>query len=314
MPSQSYRNRRTTALLTAPVVLASALLTGCGSGATASAATTRPSLAAAASVTSTAYAALARIERQYHANLGVYALDTGTGRTIAYNADERFAFASTIKALAAAVLLKRDTDAQLDTVIRYSESDLVDYSPVTSEHVATGMTLRDIMIAALEVSDNTAQNLMLSRLGGPSGLQAALRAMGDATTDADRTEPTVNSATPGDIRDTSTPRAMGTDLRAFVLGHALSPDRRRLLTSWLVANTTGGPYIRAGVPAGWTVGDKTGNAYYGTRNDIAIVWPSGGGAPMVVSILTNRGPADQNAASNDALIADATKAAIAALS
>ncbi|GAB2724339.1 class A beta-lactamase [Kitasatospora kifunensis] len=304
-------------MLVAPLALVSGLLSGCaGSHQPAPARTAStavvPAAAASASPGSQdpSSSALAETERRYHARLGVYALDTGTGHTVTYRADERFAFASTYKALAAGVLLKRDTDAQLDHVITYSTSDLAQYSPITSQHVATGMSVRDLIVAALEYSDNTAANLLLNELGGPAGLQAAMRDLGDATTNVDRTEPTVNEATPGDTRDTSTPRALGTDLRAFVLGDALPADRAQLLTGWLKANTTGGPYIRAGVPAGWQVGDKTGNGGYGTRNDIAILWPSGR-APIVLAILSDRGTA--GASSDDALLADATKAALAAL-
>ena len=240
----------------------------------------------------------------------MYVLDTGTGRSVTYRADERFAYASTYKALASGVLLRQDSDDQLNHVVTYTAADLQSYAPITSKHVATGMTVRDLIAAALQYSDNTAANLLLNQLGGPAGLQADLRALDDVTTHVDRTEPTVNDAVPGDIRDTSTPRAMGTDLQRFVLGDLLSTSRRQLLTNWLLGNTTGGPYIRAGVPSGWKVGDKTGNGGYGTRNDIAIVWPTTGG-PLVVAIESDRGKA--GASSADALLADATKAAIAAL-
>ena len=255
--------------------------------------------------------ALAPIEHRHHARLGVYAVDTGTGRTVAYRADERFAYASTFKALAAGILLDRATDAQLDHVVHYRESDLLEYAPITSEHVRTGMRLRDLIAAALRYSDNTAANLVMERIGGPHAVQAGLRRLGDTTTHVDRTEPSLNEATPGDIRDTSTPRVLATDLRRFVLGDVLPQSRRELLTGWLVTNTTGGPYIRAGVPSGWKVGDKTGNGGYGTRNDIAIAWPPGGGAPVDLAIQSDRGVKD--APSDDALIADATKAALAAL-
>src|SRR5581483_3894469 len=108
------------------------------------------------------------------AQLGVYALDTGTGRAVTFSADERFAYCSTIKALATGVLLRQDSDAQLNQVIHYTAADLVEYSPVTSQHVRTGMTLRAVMTAALEYSDNTAANLLLNQLGGPHQLQDAL--------------------------------------------------------------------------------------------------------------------------------------------
>jgi beta-lactamase class A len=294
MPSPKYR----TALVAASLALVS--LSGCGGKA-------RP---VAATVSSPAGTPFAQLEHRYHARLGVYAVDTGTGRTVAYRADERFAYASTLKALTAGLLLKRATDAQLDQVVHYRKSDLLDWAPITSKHVRTGMRLRDLIAAALRYSDNTAANLVTARLGGPHAVQTALRGLGDTTTHVDRTEPTLNEATPGDIRDTGTPRVLGTDLRRFVLGNFLPRTRRELLTGWLVTNTTGGPYIRAGVPAGWKVGDKTGSGGYGTRNDIAIAWPPGG-APIDIAIQSDRGA--KNATSDDALIADATKAALAAL-
>lgn len=296
---------RRLARLAVPILLAAGLLSGCAGNDRA-----QPTATPSASASPVPVRALDRLEDRYHARLGVYALDLGTGRTVAHRADARFAYASTYKALCAGVLLRRDSDAQLDRVISYRAADLVDYSPITSKHVGTGMSLRDLIAAALRYSDNTAANLLLNQLGGPDGLQRALRRLGDDTTHADRTEPTVNSAVPGDIRDTSTPRTLGTDLRRFVLGDLLTGPRRALLTNWLVHNTTGGPYIRAGVPASWRVGDKTGNGDYGTRNDIAIAWPPSGG-PVVIAILSDRGSA--NADSEDDLIADATRAVVAAL-
>ena len=302
------------AALAAPVAVTATLLTGCSSTKTTPTAstTTKPSASATATTDPATAAAFAALETKYHASLGLYAIDTGTGRSVTYQPDERFAYCSTIKALAASVLLQHDTDQQLNQVIKYGKSDLVDYSPITEQHVGTGMTLTAIMAAALDVSDNTALNLMLGELGGPEGLQEELRAIGDTSTNVDRTEPTVNSATPGDPRDTSTARALATDLRAFVLGDLLSTGRRAQLVSWLQANTTGGPYIRAAVPAGWKVGDKTGNGDYGTRNDMAVIWPPSGAAPIVVAVLSNRGD-NPNAASDDALLADATKIALQAI-
>jgi beta-lactamase class A len=287
--------------LAASFLLASALLYGCGS-------TPAPVSSPAPVPARSASPAFTGLEHRYGARLGVYVLDTGTGRTVTYRADERFAHASTFKALAAGVVLRSGAD--LDHVIKYRAKDLQEYAPITSKHVTTGMRLRDVIAAALEYSDNTAANLLLDRIGGPPGLQKALRALGDRTTHADRPEPAVNETRPGDIRDTSTPRALGTDLRNFVLGDLLPAERRDLMRTWLLANTTGAHFIRAGVPSGWKIGDKTGNGAYGTRNDIAIAWPPSGN-PLVIAVQSDRGRA--NAPSDDALIADATRMALAAL-
>lgn len=288
------------------VVLSLTLLAGCSSQPSPPSSPKTGASPAGAAAGLPSAGEFSRLESRFHARLGVYALDTGTGRAVSFQPGRRFAYCSTFKVLATGVLLMRG--ARLGKVIRYRASDLVDYSPITSRHVQTGMTLKAVMEAAIEYSDNTAANLLLEQLGGPSRLQDALRAIGDQTTDSDRNQPTVDTATPGDIRDTSTASALGGDLRQFVLGRRLSSSDRRLLTGWLLHNTTGGPYIRAGVPAGWKVGDKTGNGYWGTRNDIAIAWPPHGGAPVVIAVLSSRGSRD--ATSDDSLIADATRIAV----
>jgi beta-lactamase class A len=264
-------------------------------------ATTQPTKAQPSTQNTAAFSAL---EKQYDARLGVYALDTGTGRTVTYRADERFAFASTSKVLLAGSLLR--TGHNLDKLVHYTKDDLVSYSPITEQHVDTGMTLREICDAALRYSDNTAANLLFRELGGPAAVQHQVRWLGDRTTNLNRNEPTLNEATPGDVRDTSTPRALATDLRAFTLGHALSPAKQHVLTDWMVRNTTGATLIQAGVPADWKVGDKTGSGGYGTRNDIAVIWPPGR-APIVMAIMSSRATAD--AKYDDALIAAAAKLA-----
>ncbi|MGC5530625.1 class A beta-lactamase [Streptomyces sp. SR-10] len=255
--------------------------------------------------------AFAALEEEYAARLGVYAVDTGTGRTVAHRDGERFAYASTFKALAAGAVLRRYGLGGLERVVTYRREDLVDHSPVTEKHVATGMSLGDLCDAAVRFSDNTAGNLLFDAVGGPRKLQAVLAELGDDVTRMERRETELNEWTPGATRDTSTPRALAEDLRAFVLGDALAKPERARLAQWLTANTTGGGLIRAGVPKGWTVGDKTGaGSTYGTRNDIAVVWPPDA-APLVLAVLSNRTDADADY--DNTLIAKATSAAVAAL-
>ena len=257
--------------------------------------------------------AFAALERRYDARLGVHGLDTGNGTAVAHRPDERFAYASTCKALLVGAVLDKNADDKhgLERRVRYERGDLVAHSPVTGRHVRTGMTLRELCSAAVRQSDNTAANLLFDELGGPRGLQKALRALGDRVTRADRYEVELSDAVPGDPRDTSTPRAMAAGLRAYVLGDALRARERALLTDWLRRNTTGGALIRAGVPDGWRVGDKTGNGGYGTRNDIAVVWPPDGAAPLVLAVMSRRDT--KNAEHDDALIARAARVAVEAL-
>ncbi|SFK01729.1 beta-lactamase class A [Bacillus sp. 71mf] len=253
---------------------------------------------------------LVQLEKKFDARIGVYAIDTGTNRTVAYRPNERFAYASTFKALAAGAVLQQNSIDKLDEVITYTKDDLVTYSPITEKHVDTGMTLGEIAEAAICYSDNTAGNLLLKKLNGPNGFEKALRQIGDRVTMADRFEPDLNEATPGDIRDTSTPKALATNLKAFTIGNALPTDKRKILTDWMRGNTTGDQLIRAGVPKGWEVGDKSGAGSYGTRNDIAIVWPPNR-EPIIIAILSSRDTKD--ATYNNELIAQAAKITINAL-
>jgi beta-lactamase class A len=230
-------------------------------------------------------AGFARIEADIGARLGVAAIDTRDGSMASHRADERFPMCSTFKALAAAAVLSRVDSGkeQLDRRVRYEAKHLVTYSPVAERHVESGMTLAEICEAAVMLSDNTAGNLQLAAIGGPEGFTAFVRTLGDTVTRLDRIETALNEATPGDPRDTTTPARMAQNLRKLVLGDALSAKSRAQLKAWLIANKTGDTRIRAGVPADWIVGDKTGTGGRGSNNDVGILWPPGH-APLVVAV------------------------------
>lgn len=246
-------------------------------------------------------ALIATLEKRLGARLGAAILDTGTGRQWRHRADERFPMCSTVKMLACAALLARVDAGEEDLArrIRFAAGDLVRHSPVTEKHVGgEGMTLRGICEATMIRSDNTGMNLVLRRLGGPAGVTAFARSLGDETTRLDRWETALNEGKPGDPRDTTTPQAMSANLRALVLGDRLSPTSRGQLTAWLLANTTGEEKLRAGVPDGWRVGDRTGAGGHGTMNIVAAIWPPGR-APAVASLYitqTEASAGDRNAA------------------
>ena len=256
----------------------------------------RSSLAAGIGIGSLA-GTLARIEAGSGGRLGVAILDTATGARSGHRAGERFPMCSTFKLLAAgAVLTRVDTGReQLDRRIRFEAADLVAYSPVTKPHAGgAGMTLAELCEAAMTYSDNTAANLLLASLGGPSAVTAFARTLGDRATRLDRTEPTLNEAIPGDPRDVTTPAAMLANLRHLALGDALAPASRDQLVRWLVANKTGDARLRAGLPAGWRVGDKTGTGEYGSTNDVGLIWPPDRAPILVTVYLTNtKAPSDQ---------------------
>lgn len=257
-----------------------------------------------------AAAHISAIETRIGGRIGVAALDTSNSKRIDYRPKERFPMCSTFKFLAAAAVLKHvdEQKEKLDRFVSYGPKDILEYAPVTKEHLKEGgMTLGALCEAAIELSDNTAGNLLLNAIGGPAGLTNFVRTLGDQMTRLDRIEPELNSAIPGDERDTTTPAVMCTDMQRLLLSDALSGASRRQLEDWLQRNETGGLTIRAGVPKNWIVGDKTGRGSNGAMNDIAILRPPGR-APILLAIYS----VGSTAAPNDRAAAIAEVAKIVA--
>lgn len=257
---------------------------------------------------------LAGIERTAQGRLGVAMLDTGSGLALGWRQDERFAMASTFKAVLAGWMLALVDQGRerLDARVHYAKADVVAYSPVSGARAGDGggLTVGELCAATVSLSDNTAANVLLARHGGPAAFTAFVRSLGDQVTRLDRTEPALNEAAVGDPRDTTTPQAMLQTLQKLVLGDALTPASRAWLQRWLVETSTGDKRLRAGVP-GWKVGDKTGTASdSGTANDIAVLWPPGGGAPVVVTCYLTRSKASPE--QRDAAIAQVARAVVAA--
>ncbi len=252
-----------------------------------------------------ASAELAAIEASIGGRLGLFAIDTATGKHIARREDERFAMCSTFKwTLAAAVLARVDRgELSLDESIHYNASDVLEYAPTTRAHLAEGALSIDALArAAVTVSDNTAANLLLTKIDGPAGFTRFARQLGDDVTRLDRNEPTLNLNVRGDVRDTTSPRAMAGLLRRILLEDALSAASRERLLGWLRACETGRHRLRAGLPADWTVGDKTGTGLDGAFNDVAIVFPrlregvvAGGGlaSPILIAAYMSDGPSGE---------------------
>ncbi|MBK1713633.1 class A beta-lactamase [Rubrivivax gelatinosus] len=232
---------------------------------------------------------LGAIERAVAGRLGVQAYDLDSGRSLGHRADERFPLCSTFKwLLAAAVLARVDAGRErLERRIVYGREALLEYAPVTAPRVGgQGLSLAELCAAAVTVSDNTAANLLLDTLGGPAAFTSFVRTLGDRVTRLDRREPALNEARPGDERDTTSPAAMVAALRQALFGGALSRRSSELLLQWMVASSTGAKRLRAGFPADWKVGDKTGSGGEGTTNDVAVVWPPGRAPLLVAAYLT----------------------------
>ena len=225
------------------------------------------------------------IEQASGGRLGVSVRSAGHRGITSYRGSERFPMCSTFKVLAAALVLSRVDrgEESLARKVSFGSDDLVAGSPVTSAHVAIGfMSVDELCEAAITRSDNTAGNLLLRSFGGTRQLTAFVRSLGDATTRLDRMEPDLNEASPGDPRDTTSPLAMGGTLDILLAGDTLSPAARSQLVRWLLANETGDRRLRSSLPPGWRVGDKTGSGEHGTANDVGLLWPPGGAAPVLV--------------------------------
>ncbi|MEV5527167.1 class A beta-lactamase [Streptomyces prunicolor] len=297
-PTTGAATRRT--LLTAGAATAATLLAGASS--------------AQASDSTGSTARLRALEEQHSARVGVFAHHLGTKKTVVHRADELFPMCSVFKTLAAAAVL-RDLDRHgevLYKVVHYTEADLVDGSDQTRAHLAGGMTVEQLADVAIRFSDNGAGNLILRELGGPTAVTRFARSLGDRVTRLDRWETELNSAEPDRITDTTSPRAIAGLYGKLVLGDALRrPDRDRL-TAWLLNNTTSAARFRAGLPASWTIADKTGSGDYGTANDVGIAWTEAGD-PVVLAVLTTK-PTLPDAPYDNQLVADTAELVAAAVS
>jgi len=231
---------------------------------------------------------LADLEKSAGGRLGVALINTADNSLILYRGDERFPMCSTSKLMAVSGILKQSETSKdlLSQKVLIQQADLVNYNPITEKHLDAEMSLAELSAAALQYSDNAAMNKLIKQLGGPAKVTAFARSIGDTTYRLDRNEPSLNSAIPGDERDTTSPAAMAESLHQLTLGHALAEPQRAQLVQWMKGNTTGAESIRAGLPASWVIGDKTGSGNYGTTNDIAVIWPANHAPLILVTYFT----------------------------
>jgi beta-lactamase class A len=240
-----------------------------------------------------------QLERINGGRLGVAVVDTGTGEHADYRGNERFPLCSTFKFLLAAAVLQRVDrhEEALDRAIGIPNSPLLGHSPLTLPHAGRTMTVTALCHAIVTQSDNTAANLLLETVGGPTGITTFARLLGDDVTRLDRTEPTLNEALAGDPRDTTSPVAMAGNLNTVLQGSALSPASRQQLTQWMIGCETGLDRLRAKLPTDWRAADKTGTNGVHTSNDIAVFWPPAGRPLIVTAYITQcRGPETKRAA------------------
>lgn len=232
------------------------------------------------------------IENRLKARVGVSVTNSGTGWTWQYRADERFPMNSTVKTLVCGATLARSDQGtlSLDEALPIGKKDVLSYAPVTKTRVGLTLSIGDLCLAALDMSDNTAANLLEARVGGPQAVTAFLRSMGDRTTRVDRTEPDLNDFSAGDERDTTTPSAMSATLKALLLGDVLKPESRRQLASWMSHGSVTGKLLRSAAPTSWSISDKSGSGEQ-SRNIVALLSPPGK-APWIVALYISDARAD----------------------
>lgn len=248
--------------------------------------------------------AVRELERTHDVTLGVSATNLATGARLAHRAGDRFPILSVFKSIAAAAVLRDLDEARLDHRVWFPPADILANSPITAEHVGTGITVAELCDAAIRYSDNAAGNLLLREIGGPRGLTAFARSIGDGATRLDRWELELNSAEPGDEQDTSTPAALARTFAGLLVGDLLRPADRRRLRNWMLANTTSGPRFRDALPDGWRLADKTGAGDYGTNNDAGVAW-NPAGEPIVIVAMSRR--TERDAVRVDAALADVAR-------
>ncbi|RTY59052.1 class A beta-lactamase [Pantoea sp. YU22] len=261
-------------------------------------------------------AALATVAKQEEqalkARIGIAVIDTATGSVTRYRGDERFPLNSTHKALLCGALLSQQDKGRLMLSERtqFDRAALVTWSPVTEKSVAPAtMSWQQLCHAAIAYSDNTAANLIAKKLGGQAAVTRFFADLGDKVTRLDRFEPELNSAIPGDMRDTTTPVAVSETLQKLTLGEALKPASRAQLVQWMRDDRVAGALLRSVLPAGWSIADKTGAGEYGSRSIISVVWPENG-KPLIVAIYVTQ--TEATLAQSNAAIARIGKAIFAA--
>ncbi|MGK8235028.1 class A beta-lactamase [Roseovarius sp. MS2] len=239
-------------------------------------------------------ATIDRIEQKLDARVGVVIRDSGSDWTVSHRAEERFLMASTFKTMLCGAVLHRvdEGDLDLEERIAIKAAEVLEYAPVTEKMVGETMSVGELCHAALDMSDNTATNLLIDRIEGPQSVTAFLREIGDPVSRLDRREPDVNTFAPDDPRDTTTPEAMVSTMETLLTGDALSPQSRAQLVDWMSDGGVTGALIRASTPAGWHVADRSGSGNF-NRNIVAMVTPPDR-EPYFIAIFLSDADADFN--------------------
>ena len=225
-------------------------------------------------------ASLRIIEADAGGTLGAEFFDTGTGLSVGLNRDARFGHCSSFKtSLAAMVLQYREQHGDLVREVPLREEDVVGHSPFVRERIGESASLFELAQATQRLSDNAAANILLREMGGPEAMTAFWRSVGDTESRLDRIEPQLNNVPAGEVRDTTTARAMARTVATLIYGDTLREVDRSHLRHWMIDTSTGLRRVRSGLPQDWQAGDKTGTSIWPGMGslyvDIGFVEPTG---------------------------------------
>lgn len=189
------------------------------------------------------------------ASFTLSATDLLTGRSLTQDADRPCPILTLSAGLALGHVLADAGPDALERVVRFTRTDVVGSSPVCGWHLREGLSLARLGDAALRRADATATNLLVAHAGGPSGVTAFVRRLGDERTRLDRAAPASCGAAPWDPRDTTTANALARDHALLLHGPVLPAGTRSVLAS-LFPTTL--------LPGGWWFTGSTATGRYGT--------------------------------------------------
>jgi beta-lactamase class A len=234
-------------------------------------------------------AVVQQVDHDLDGTMGVAILDLTDGRTLMLNPDSVFAQASSIKVAVLAELYHQQQQsdqgvagkAKLNDMYTVDSGDLVADSFIMGglSPGATRVTNRDLATFMVAVSDNSATNVLIDRVG-MQNINAMLDSLGLAHTRLQRKMMDVEAAQAG-RENVSTPREMKALFTAIyqgkVLNKALTDDYFKLLS------TPKSSDIPRLIPDDVTIANKPGELA-GVRNDVGIVFAAN--RPFVVVVMT----------------------------